>query len=147
MFITTPEAELSFLNNLFGCDGLRHWSHVEIALNKPWFCVDVRHEEEGVTMGRTFHLTNPTLLITLTDAAADLVEGVEIVLPPHMTGKHGRTILPLRAIWRGVAPEGTAQYVYITTSGKRFSDCETPLHERDLTNPDLLFKLRAPRAR
>ena len=147
MFITTPQAELTFLRDLFDSDGLKHWSYVEIALNKPWFIVEILHEEDGVTMGRTFHLTNHTLLTSLSKDSGDLLQGVEVVLPSYMTGKNGRIIKPLQAIWRGVAPDGATQDVYVTGMGKRYADCETPLHERDLANPHLLFKLRARRAR
>lgn len=118
MFITLPEAEIAFLNAMLGQDGAKRWSYVELAVAHPWFCVSVRHEERGMTLTRTFHLSNYRLLNSISEMAGESIERVEVALPHYMTGKEGWIMKPLRAIWSGKAPDNSTQSVYVTMKGE-----------------------------
>lgn len=49
---------------------------------------------------------------------------------------------PLRAIWSGVGPDEMHGLIHITTDGRRYSSSKAVLHERELANPRLIFKVR-----
>lgn len=145
MFITDPDSELTMLNALLGQDGSKQWSYVELCLSVPWFCATVCHEEDGFHLKRTFHLSNPEQLAGLVEQAGETLEGVDVALPSHMTGRSGWSMQPLRAIWVGTAHDDAFQYLYVTRSGKRFARFNGPRHERELKDAKQLVGIPAKR--
>lgn len=136
MFLTTPEAEHTLLSRLFGA---RHWSYVEVDTEELFYCVRFWEEEEGCRIGRTLLLSNHLLLIDLTEQLGPVLKSVEVVLPGHYTGEDGWTMQPLRAIWRGVTPEGEVCLVHVTRSDRRYTGNDAISHERDLNDSELIF--------
>jgi hypothetical protein len=145
MFITDPDSEMTMLNALLGQDGSKQWSYVELCLSVPWFCATVCHEEDGFLLKRTFHLSFPEQLAALIKQVGNSLEGVDVALPSHMTGKNGWSMQPLRAIWGGTAPDDSFQYLYVTRSGKRFARFNGPHHERELKDAKQLVGIPTKR--
>ena len=143
MFITTPDAEVAVMA-LFGPEGSKQWTYVEFAVAVPWFCVHFWQVEDGIRIGRTFHLTHHVQLSSLVAVRHIEITSVDVVLPSYYTGKEGWTMQPLRAIWRGTTSEGAMQEVYVSRSGRRFAHDEGVLHERDLANRQRIFCWRRP---
>lgn len=144
MFITTPDAEHVLMSALFGPEGTKHWTYLELALAVPWFCVQIWKAEDGFRIGRTFHLSNHLQLISLLEVQDIEITNVDVALPSSYTGREGWTMQPLRAIWRGIAPDGATQVVYVSRSGRRFAHDEGVLHERDLADRQRIFSWRRP---
>ena len=146
MFITMPDAELAYHSALFGQDGSKQWSYLELSLARAWFCVTVLHHEDDLTLRRTFLLSDTVQLEATQEMLGDALESVEVVLPTYMTGRESWVMKPLRAIWSGVAPDGSYRSVYVTTTGRRYVHYDGPLHERDLTSRRMVFRQRTQRA-
>ena len=144
MFITTPDAEHVFMSALFGHEGTKQWTYLELTLAVPWFCVQFWQAEDDMRIGRTFHLSNYLQLNRLLEVQGIEITNVDVALPSYYTGKEGWTMLPLRAIWQGTAPDGTMHEVYVLRSGRRFASYEGVLHERDLADRKRIFSWRRP---
>jgi len=142
MFITTPDAEHVLISALFGPDGTRQWTYLELALAVPWFCIQFWQAEDGARIRRTFQLSDHQQLNSLLEVQDIEITSVDVALPSNYTGKEGWTMQPLRAIWRGTAPDGTRQEVYVSRSGRRFTPDESVLHERDLVDRQRVFSWR-----
>lgn len=144
MFITTPDAENALMSAFFGPEGTKQWTYLELALAVPWFSVQFWQAEDGIRIGRTFHLSNHHQLMSLLEVDGIEITNVDVVLPSYYTGKESWTMQPLRAIWRGTAANGTMHEVYVSRSGRRFAPDEGVLHERDLANRQRIFSWRRP---
>ncbi len=144
MFITTPDAEHVLMSALFGPEGTKQWTYLELALATPWFCVQFWQVDDRLRLGRTFHLSNHLQLNSLLEVQDIEITNVDVALPSYYTGKEGWTMQPLRAIWRGKAPDGTMQEVIVSRSGRRFAPDEGVSHERDLVDRQRIFYWRRP---
>lgn len=132
------------MSALFGPDGTKQWMYVELVLATPWFCVQFWQAEDEARIRRTLHLSNHQQLLSLLDIEDIEITNVDVALPSYYTGKEGWTMQPLRAIWRGTAPDGMTQEVYVSRSGKRFAPHHGGMHEQDLADRQRIFSWRRP---
>lgn len=144
MFITTPDAEHVFMSALFGQDGTKQWTYLEIDIAVPWFCVQFWQAEDGAHITRTFQMSSHLQLISLLEVRNIEITSIDVALPYYYTGKKGWTMQPLRAIWRGKAPDGTMKEVIVSQSGRRFAPDDGVSHERDLVDRQRIFYWRRP---
>jgi hypothetical protein len=102
MFITTPDAEHVLMSALFGQDGTKRWTYLELALATPWFCVQFWQVDDRLRLGRTFHLSNHLQLNSLLEVQDIEITNVDVALP---------TISPARRAGRCslCAPSGAAR--------------------------------------